>query len=130
MLVALLSAVLLGGMQGVSCEMHGLGAAQTQAPGGDDMAAHAGLPDMAGMAGMAHHAGESAPGDGHCACTCIGDCTMVAPLATPPTAAVLLVTLVAPESDRPLDAEPAWSPRAAPDRLLPFANGPPPSALS
>ena len=47
MLVALLSAVLLGGVQGASCAMHGLGAAQP------DGMAHAGMADHAGMAGMA-----------------------------------------------------------------------------
>jgi hypothetical protein len=54
---------------------------------------------------------------------------MVAPLATPPAVATLRVALIDPEPRRALDLEPAHAPPAEPDRLLPFANGPPVSAL-
>jgi len=139
MLVALLSAVLLGGAQGMSCELHGLGGGvQAAATAGQAMASHAmgghamaGHAEMAGMAGMSHESGSTDAGDhGGCGCTCIGDCTMVAPLANAPFATTLLVALVAPEPVRALDAEPRRSPHVEPDRLLPFANGPPASALA
>ena len=133
MLVALLSAVLLGGAQGMSCELHGLvGGVQAAATAGHAMVGHAmaGHAEMAGMAGMSHESGSTDAGDhGGCGCTCIGDCTMVAPLANAPFATTLLVALVAPEPVRALDAEPRRSPHVEPDRLLPFANGPPASAL-
>jgi hypothetical protein len=123
MLGALLTAMLLGVVQGTSCTMHGLGATQVDATTGSGMEGHA------GMAGMSHE-GTTDPGAHHGCCTCIGDCTMVAPLASAPAAATLLVAIVAAEPDRPLDAEPRRPPNVAPDRLLPFANGPPPSALA
>lgn len=122
MLVALLSAVLLGGVQGASCAMHGLGAAQPDGMAHAGMADHAG---MAGMAGMSHEEGSTDPGEHHGCCSCIGDRTMVAPLANAPTAATLLVALVSPEPGRPLDIEPRRPPSVEPDRRLPFANGPP-----
>ena len=122
MLVALLSVVLLGSVQGTSCRMHGLDAAQAATAADDPMAGHA------GMAGMSHHEGTtSEPGGHHGCCTCIGDCTMVAPLASAPSAAIVLVALVVPAPSRPVDAEPPRAPGIEPDRLLPFANGPPPS---
>ena len=131
MLVALLSVVLLGGAQGASCAMHGLGAAQAGEMSGmmaDGMAGHAGMADHAGMTGMSHEGGTTG-GEHHGCCSCIGDCTMVAPLARTPIAPTLLVALVAPEPVRPLDTEPRRPPSAEPDRLLPFANGPPSAAL-
>lgn len=125
MLVALLSAILLGGVQSAACTMHGLGA---------------------GLAATATETGHVAPGvspsshgsDRHshgtddlgCHCTCIGDCSMAAPLALTPAAITLRVALVEPEPRRPLDLEPAHAPTAEPDRLLPFANGPPAPALT
>ena len=72
---------------------------------------------------------EHGSGDHGCDCSCIGACTMVAPLATPPAVATLRVALIDPEPRRALDLEPAHAPPAEPDRLLPFANGPPVSAL-
>lgn len=123
MLVALLSAVLLGGVQDASCAMHGLGATRAEAMTDGSMAGHA------GMAGMSHEGGTTDAGEHHGCCTCIGDCTMVAPLVNAPTAATVLVALVTPEPRRPLDSESPRPPNVEPDRLLPFANGPPPSAL-
>jgi len=124
MLVALLSAVLLGGVQGASCAMHGLGVAQ-----GGPMT-HGDMADHAGMAGMSHDEGSTDAGEHHGGCcSCIGERTMAAPVASAPTTVTLLVTLVAPEPGRPLDVEPRRPPTLEPDRRLPFANGPPPLAL-
>ena len=126
LLVALLSAVLLGGVQSASCEMHGLGAARSDGV------------EQAAMSGHAHEGSTASPlsddhdhaaGEGGCDCSCIGDCRMVAPLATAPAAATIRVALVAPEPSRQIDAEPTRAPPPTPDRLLPFANGPPVSAL-
>ena len=116
---------MLAGVQEASCEMHGLGAARTEAHAGAQMAAH-----DATMAGP-HESGDSEHGRGTapCDCSCIGACSLSAPLATPPVAVTLLIALVEPEPSRAIDAEPALPLPRAPDRLLPFANGPPPSAL-
>lgn len=138
MLVALLSTVLLGGAQGASCAMHGLGAAQTDMmshtmsgglAGHTGMAGHTGVAGHDGVTGMSHEGGPTNGGEHHGCCSCIGACTMVAPLATAPTAATLLVALVVPEPGRPIETEPRRPPSAEPDRLLPFANGPPSTAL-
>jgi hypothetical protein len=80
---------------------------------------------------MAHAGGEGSQNADHpgCDCTCIGDCSMVAPLATPPSVATLRVALSDPAPRRPLDIEPALPVPSEPDGLLPFANGPPASPL-
>jgi hypothetical protein len=126
MLVALLSAVMLGGVQESACAMHGLGAAAAPQAGMSTMAT---APSDA--AGASHDAGGHSHdmGDAGCDCTCIGDCSMAAPLATPPAIATLRIALVDPEPRRRLDSEPRQPPTAEPDRLLPFANGPPSLAL-
>jgi len=118
LLVALLTAVFLGGMQERLCAKHGVSGMS-----GAAMTGHA------AMAGMSHHAGSTDSGGHGGCCTCIGECSMVAPLGNAPTAATLLVTLVAPEPVRPLDVELRRPPTVEPDRRLPFANGPPASAL-
>ena len=125
MFLALLSMVMLDGVQSASCEMHGLGATGMHA------VVDEGAGDMVGTGAATHEHGAPAndtdmPG---CDCTCIGACTMVAPLATPPTAVTVRVALVAPQPRRDLEREPAVALPREPDRLLPFANGPPPSAL-
>ena len=126
MLVALLSAVLLGGVQEASCAMHGLGAAQSA---GASMAppSHA---DHASA--MSHASGHHSQGAEHqgCDCSCIGDCTMIAPLATSPSVVTLRVALIDPAPRRTLDIEPRLVPPAEPDGVLPFANGPPASPLA
>lgn len=126
MLVALLSAMLLRPGRESACAIHGLGAASA--------------PQVA-MAGMSHAspdvpaAAQDAGGDSHgipdgaCDCSCIGDCTMVAPLATTPAVVTLRIALIDPEPRRPLDSEPAPPSAVEPDRLLPFANGPPAVAV-
>jgi hypothetical protein len=134
LVIALMSAVLLGGAQEASCAMHGRGAARTSAApvaaAGHAMPAHA----------TAHHvaAETSPPSGGHrhghshsgCDCSCIGACTMSAPLASPPAVVTLHIALVEPQPRRPLDTEPTQSPPREPDRLLPFANGPPAATLA
>src|SRR5829696_148219 len=92
LLFALLSSVMLGSAQSASCEMHGLGAAQ-------GISLDAAMADHAGMAVMSHDGSHTAGGDAdsHCCCTCIGDCTMLAPLATAPTATTIRVALATPE---------------------------------
>ncbi|MFL5620415.1 MAG: hypothetical protein ACJ79A_18720 [Gemmatimonadaceae bacterium] len=124
-LVALLSAVLLGGVQEASCAMHGLGAARSEsvAPAGMSHTGHA--PATSHERGRHSHGS----GDSGCDCSCIGACTIVAPLATPRAVVTLRIALIDPEPRRPLDTEPALAPPVEPDRLLPFANGPPASAL-
>ena len=125
MLIALLSAVVLGGVQEASCAMHGLGAARTES------AALAIMTHADHSVGSSHESGQHSPSshDVGCHCTCIGSCTTVAPLATPPAAVTLRMALIEPETRRPLDIEPVHALPAEPDRLLPFANGPPASPL-
>jgi hypothetical protein len=126
MLVALLSAVLLGGAQEASCAMHGLGAVPSAG------VAMAGPSHTDHASAMAHESGHDSQGAEHhgCDCTCIGDCTMVAPLATSPAVVTLRVALIDPAPRRTLDIEPALVPPAEPDGLLPLANGPPASPLA
>ena len=121
MLVALLSAVSLGGVQEASCAMHGFGAVRNVD------AAMVGASHADHGSGMSHDSGQHSQGSKHsgCDCSCIGDCTMVAPLATPPSVATLRVALIVPAPRRPLDLEPALAAPTEPEGLLPFANGPP-----
>jgi hypothetical protein len=123
--LALLSMVMLDGVQSASCEMHGLGAAGARA----GVVEGAGI--MVGSGAAAHEHG--APMDDTrmpgCDCSCIGACTVVAPLAVTPTFVTLRVALVAPQPRRDVNREPAIALPREPDRLLPFANGPPATAL-
>lgn len=132
MLVALLSVVLLGGVQEASCPMHGLGAARSGVTtmADADHASHADHADHASA--LSHEGGHDSQGAEHheCDCSCIGDCTMVPPVATSPSVATLRVALIDPAPRRILDIEPALVPSAEPDGLLPFANGPPASPLA
>ena len=125
LIIALLSAVLLGGVQDAACAMHGLGASRADTAPAITKTAH----HDAHAPRKSHESGRHSHRDGGCDCTCIGACTMVAPVAIAPTAVTLRVGLVAPEPRVPLDREPARTPPAAPDRLLPFGNGPPASPL-
>ena len=125
LIIALLSAVLLGGVQDAACAMHGLGALRADTPPAIAQTAH----HDAHAPRMSHESGRHSHRDGGCDCTCIGACTMAGPVATAPTAVTLRVGLVAPAPRVPLDREPARTPPVAPDRLLPFGNGPPVSPL-
>jgi hypothetical protein len=147
--IALLSAVLLGGVQEASCAMHGGGAARATATptaaAGHALAAHAVAAHAVAAHAMAAHAAarhavaetlSSESGQDHhrshsgCDCSCIGACTMSAPAASPPATVTLRIALVEPQPRRPLDTEPAQSSPQEPDRLLPFANGPPAAPLA
>jgi hypothetical protein len=116
---------MLAGVREASCEMHGLGAAA----GGAPASAHAAHHDVT-MA-TSQESGESEHGSGTagCDCTCIGACTVSAPLATPPTAVTVRIARVLPEPSRQIDLAPAPPPTRDASRRLPFANGPPSASV-
>ena len=117
--------MLLDSVQSASCEMHGVGPASTHMMVAEDTGHMAGTD-----AGTHEHGAPAKDADmSGCDCSCIGASTMVAPLASAPTAVTLRVALVAPQPRQNLDREPVFVPPREPDRLLPFANGPPASAL-
>jgi len=119
-LLALLSQVGFGSAESLRCDMHGMGAM---------VAAGA----MTGAAthhhGQAAHNGASDKDAQGCHCTCIGDCSAAVALPTAPSAPTLRVALVVAAPRRPLDIEPTRPTSPEPARLLPFANGPPATAL-
>ncbi|MFL5606993.1 MAG: hypothetical protein ACJ8AD_11150 [Gemmatimonadaceae bacterium] len=107
-----------------TCAMHG-------GHGGHGAAAAAPTPshDGHGMHGASGNAHQSAPADTHRpdsapACTCIGHCCAVTVAAPLPAVATVPVPVAVAEERHPLDAPPVQAP-AAPDRRLPFSNGPP-----
>jgi hypothetical protein len=120
LLLALMSQVGFGSAEALRCSMHGLGAALSEggAPAGAMMHHQA-----------ATHHGDSDKGSGGCHCTCIGDCSAAIALPAAPSAPTLRVAPVAAKPRRPLDTAAARPTRPEPDRLLPFANGPPATAL-
>jgi len=122
-LLALLSQVGFGNAESLRCDMHGMGAMM------GDMATHGMLAGGA-MHHAATHQGDGSQDAQTCNCTCIGDCSAAVALPTAPSAPTLRVALVAAAPRRPLDIEPARPTSPEPDRLLPFANGPPATALS
>jgi hypothetical protein len=128
LLLALLSAVGLGDAQRMTCAMHGGVMAGTMVRGASS-GADARMP-TAGM--HARHHGESHHQDSHgCDCTCIGDCSASAPVATLPSATTIRVATIAAQPRLELDARHADAPPpASADRRLPFANGPPATRLS
>ncbi len=116
-LLALLSQVGFGSAESLRCDMHGLGAM---------------MGDGSTTGAISHHhaaAHHSDTDGGGCHCTCIGDCSAAVPLPTAPSAPTLRVALVIAQPGRPLDTAAARPTRPEPDRLLPFANGPPATAL-
>ena len=127
MLFALWFAIVLGdpGMLH-TCAMHGghggHGAAAAPAAHGAQMAL--------GAHGATHHgAPADAPRhDAPAPCTCIGHCCAVTVAAPLPSLATIPVPVAVAEERHPLDAPSVDAP-AAPDRRLPFANGPPPSTV-
>ena len=126
MLFALWFAIVLGdpGMLH-TCAMHG-GHGGHGAAAAPAAAAHEG--HMAH--GTAHqHAPADAPTPKAPApCTCIGHCCAVTVAAPLPTLSTVPVPVVIAEERHPLDAPAADAP-AAPDRRLPFSNGPPPPTV-
>ena len=123
LVIALFSVVLLGGLQDMACEAHGLGTMHSRTV---DAGAPAGRTGDA-MPGMSHDAGDQSSDEGEngCSCTCLGDCTLAAPLAAPPAASTLRVAIADAQPRHPVDTAPDYTPSREPDRLLPFANGPP-----
>ena len=120
-LLALLSQVGFGNAQSLECSMHGLGAMQT---------GHASTSSApTAMHHAATHQSHSGTDTDACHCTCIGDCSAAISLPAAPIAATLRVALVVAQPRRSLDAAPARPALPEPERLLPFANGPPATAL-
>jgi hypothetical protein len=123
-LLALLSQVGFGNAESLRCDMHGMGAMT------GDMATQGMLAGEAMHHAPASHQGDGSHDAGGCHCTCIGDCSAAVALPTAPSVPTVRVALVAAAPRRPLDIEPARPTSPEPDRLLPFANGPPATALS
>ena len=120
LLLALLSAVVLGNARESACEMHGLGALTTQAT----VVAHHGADHpMPDSAPPSHHH------DGGQQCCCIGECSAAVAVASAPVMPTLLVAYVAAQPRRIFDERSAQTTPPEPDRLLPFANGPPAGRL-
>lgn len=120
LLLALLSVVVLGNAREAACEMHGLGAMRPQ------------------LAVVAHHGTEhaapaSAPSshhhDGGQTCCCIDECSAAVAVASAPVMPTLLVAFIAAQPRRIFDERSAQAAPPEPDRLLPFANGPPAGRL-
>ena len=111
---------MLGNAREAACEMHGLGAMRTST----SVASH-------------HAAGHSvAPSSGHQhegtdahSCCCIDECSAAVTVATAPTTPTLIVALVAAQPRRVFDERSAQTAPPEPERLLPFANGPPAGRL-
>jgi hypothetical protein len=125
--LALVGMMALGSVQSISCDMHGLGAMQAKGAhshSGVGYRSHTSAHETATAPRHEHSPARDSSG-GDCCCTCIGDCTAPAQTATVPTTPTLRVALVAAEPHRLPDAEPEQSLPTEPDRLLPFANGPP-----
>jgi len=108
------------------CPMHG-GVASPDA-GGHAGGHGAGHDTAAAQTDATTRRHSTPPGHGHADCTCLGACSLSSFAATLPVGVAALPVLseytlaVASHVDRTDE-------RAAPDRLLPFANGPP-SAFS
>jgi hypothetical protein len=106
-----------------TCAMHGGHGSHGATPAAT--AAHD-APMAHGAHGAMH---QSAPADAPRPdaagpCTCIGHCCAVTVAAPLPTPATIPVPVAVAQERHPLDAPAADAP-AAPDRRLPFANGPP-----
>jgi hypothetical protein len=120
LLLALLSAVVLGNVRESECEMHGLGTRHTQAAAVAHHGADHSMPDSAPPS---HHH------DGGQQCCCIGECSAAVAVASAPAMPTLLVAYVAAQPRRIFDERSAQTAPPEPDRLLPFANGPPAGRL-
>ncbi|MFL5608777.1 MAG: hypothetical protein ACJ8AD_20140 [Gemmatimonadaceae bacterium] len=119
-LLALLSQVGFGNAQSLQCGMHGLGALRSELATTDASAA-------SGHA-AAHH-GDSDTGDQGCHCTCTGDCSAAVSVPAAPMVSTLRVAIVVARPEGAFDVAPTLPERLEPERLLPFANGPPATAL-
>jgi hypothetical protein len=122
-LLALLTQVGFGNAQSLQCAMHGLGGMQSELAATDAAAARAASGHAA-----AHH-GESDTGDQGCHCTCVGDCSAAVSVPAAPLAPTLRIAIVVARPQGPFDVTPTLPTPVEPERLLPFANGPPATAL-
>lgn len=119
----LLSLVLLlamgaGSAGRASCAMHGMGSMTSHVMPSHD----SGMPGHA----MTHHHGQGSSHNEHGdACCCGGECSGVAQVASIPLAATVRVAMVVATPVSAFEPGDHRSPPAEPDRLLPFANGPP-----
>jgi hypothetical protein len=122
LLLALTSGVTLGESGRTACEMHGIGAITSRA-GGIPTGAHSAVDVAATPAGHHELAGEVPDGD--CHCSCIGDCSVTAPAAIAPTSITVRVAIDRPQPRHTFDARTQQPAFDEPERLLPFAIGPP-----
>jgi hypothetical protein len=130
--------VALGDAQQAACEIHGGGfgrAGTSDRMHGSAMqggAMHDGTgADMATHHGHARSSGGSGEQDSNaCSCTCIGDCSVSAPMAAVPTLPTIRVAIISAQPRRRLDVRTSDTPPPSADRRLPFPNGPPATRLS
>jgi hypothetical protein len=119
LLLAVLTSMAVGSTFRASCAEHGLG---LRAPSGSmHERSH-------------HHASESDRGEHggrhHDTCCCTGDCTVTAPVAVAPAPIVVRLLVKVSEQTRVAIGRSVERPVPAPDRLLPFPNGPPQGTLA
>lgn len=130
LLLALVSAVVFGDVSRATCAMHGsggTGAAMGMSHGKE----RAPVIAPSGSAPAHQHGGTHRGDRGDpCDCSCIGDCSISAALAILPAVPTLRVATIEAQPRRVLHARTSEAPPASPDRLLPFANGPPDTRLS
>ncbi|MEO8562351.1 MAG: hypothetical protein ABI601_09775 [bacterium] len=122
LLLALLSAVVLGNAREVACVKHGLGAMPAHSAAGHH-ASHGATRRAEPASGHQH--GESEGQD----CCCIDDCSTVVTIASAAVTPTLLVAYVSAQPRRVFDDSSAPIAPSEADRLLPFANGPPAERL-
>jgi hypothetical protein len=130
MLLALLSAVLLGDVSRSNCSMHG-GAGIMAAMGPMTVQSTGARRSSSTDAMPAHDHGSPSRDDKDedCCCSCIGDCSF-APIAMLPSATTLHVATLEAQPRRVLHARTSQVRPASADRRLPFANGPPATRVS
>jgi hypothetical protein len=129
LLLALLSAVVLGAGQEATCEMHG-GMAAGSIAGGRHHGAGAHVP-LTSHDRHGHHDRGSGQQEPHgCRCTCLGDCSATAAVATLPAATTIRVATIAAQSRRSTELPTSDAAPTRAERRLPFPNGPPATRLS
>lgn len=130
LLLALLSVVVLGSARDAACEMHGLGDMASHAVAGHHGGDRSAPMDAPAGTSLHRHGGTDGdtPDDAG-TCCCIGTCSAAVTVARAPVTPTLLVAFVAAQPRRVFDARSAQAAPSEPDRLLPFANGPPAGRL-
>jgi hypothetical protein len=118
--IALVSSMAFGNAGRASCEMHGLGVHDDEGP-----TAAVEMTGGSPHADLHEHGDAGAATSEACVCSCTGDCIAARVSGMVPHAPTVRVAVTTPQPIRALDVR-TLAPRAAdPDRLLPFANGPP-----